>query len=182
MTGLNTDNDTIMSLAAFVTDADLNILDETGYEAIIHHEKEQLDLMGEWCTSHHGQSGLTQACIDSTTTAEEAAEGLLAYIKKFVPERRTALLSGSSVHADKTFLVKQPYKVVTDYLHYRIMDVSSIKEAARRWAPKATLKKIPRKKMLHEARADILESIEEARYYREAFFLRPVSAIELPQE
>ncbi|KAI4922305.1 hypothetical protein J4E90_000734 [Alternaria incomplexa] len=182
MTGLNTDNDTIMSLAAFVTDADLNILDETGYEAIIHHEKEQLDLMGEWCTSHHGQSGLTQACIDSTTTAEEAAEGLLAYIKKFVPERRTALLSGSSVHADKSFLVKQPYKVVTDYLHYRIMDVSSIKEAARRWAPKATLKKIPRKKMLHEARADILESIEEARYYREAFFLRPVSAIESPQE
>ncbi|KAI4692934.1 uncharacterized protein J4E88_001304 [Alternaria novae-zelandiae] len=182
MTGLNTDNDTIMSLAAFVTDADLNILDEIGYEAIIHHEKEQLDLMGEWCTSHHGQSGLTQACIDSTTTAEEAAEGLLAYIKKFVPERRTALLSGSSVHADKSFLVKQPYKVVTDYLHYRIMDVSSIKEAARRWAPKVTLKKIPRKKMLHEARADILESIEEARYYREAFFLRPVSTIESPQE
>ncbi|KAI4927338.1 hypothetical protein J4E85_005848 [Alternaria conjuncta] len=182
MTGLNTDNDTIMSLAAFVTDADLNILDEIGYEAIIHHEKEQLDLMGEWCTSHHGQSGLTQACIDSTTTAEEAAEGLLAYIKKFVPERRTALLSGSSVHADKSFLVKQPYKVVTDYLHYRIMDVSSIKEAARRWAPKATLKKIPRKKMLHEARADILESIEEARYYREAFFLPPVSTKESPQE
>ncbi|KAI4655605.1 hypothetical protein J4E93_000319 [Alternaria ventricosa] len=182
MTGLNTDNDTIMSLAAFVTDADLNILDETGYEAIIHHNKEQLDLMGEWCTSHHGQSGLTQACIDSTTTAEEAAEGLLAYIKKFVPERRTALLSGSSVHADKSFLVKQPYKVVTDYLHYRIMDVSSIKEAARRWAPKDTLKKIPRKKMLHEARADILESIEEARYYREAFFLRPVSTTESLQE
>ncbi|CAN9083462.1 unnamed protein product [Alternaria alternata] len=182
MTGLNTDNDTIMSLAAFVTDADLNILDEAGYEAIIHHEKEQLDRMGEWCTSHHGQSGLTQACIDSATTAEEAAEGLLAYIKRFVPERRTALLSGSSVHADKSFLVKQPYKVVTDYLHYRIMDVSSIKEAARRWAPKDTLKKIPRKKMLHEARADILESIEEARYYREAFFLKPASTIESSKE
>ncbi|RAR16230.1 oligoribonuclease [Stemphylium lycopersici] len=178
MTGLNTEKDTIMSLAAFVTDADLNILDEAGYEAIIHHDKQQLDLMGEWCTSHHGDSGLTQACIDSTTTAEEAAEGLLSYIKQYVPDRRIALLAGNSVHADKSFLVKQPYKVVTDHLHYRIMDVSSIKEAARRWAPKETLKKIPRKQMLHEARADILESIEEARYYREAFFLRPQSAAE----
>ena len=178
MTGLDTANDTIMSLAAFVTDADLNILDEAGYEAIIHHDKEQLDSMGEWCTRHHGQSGLTQACIDSTTTAEEAAEGLLAYIKKYVPEHRTGLLAGNSVHADKAFLVKQPYKVVTDHLHYRILDVSSIKEAARRWAPKSTLEKIPRKQMLHEARADILESIEEARYYREAFFLKPASTAE----
>ncbi|KAI8936999.1 hypothetical protein NX059_006223 [Plenodomus lindquistii] len=165
-----------MSLAVFVTDADLNLLDEEGYEAIIHHSKEQLDRMGEWCVSHHGQSGLTQACIDSTTTAEEAAKGLLAYIKKYVPERRTGLLSGNSVHADKSFLVLPPYKIVTDHLHYRILDVSSIKEAARRWAPKDVLKKIPRKQMLHEARADILESIEEARYYREVFFLNPASA------
>ncbi|KAF2133150.1 oligoribonuclease-like protein [Dothidotthia symphoricarpi CBS 119687] len=172
MTGLDTDNDTIMSLAVFVTDSDLTVLDEEGYEAIIHHTKEELDRMGEWCTRHHGQSGLTQACLDSTTTPEEAAEGLLGYIKKYVPERRTGLLAGNSVHADKSFLVKPPYKIVTDHLHYRIMDVSSIKEAARRWAPKETLKKIPRKKMLHEARADILESIEEARFYREAFFLK----------
>ena len=175
MTGLDTNNDTIMSFAAFVTDADLNILDDTGYEAIIHHDKEQLDRMGEWCTSHHGKSGLTQACIDSTTTADEAAEGLLSYIKKHVPERRTALLAGNSVHADKAFLVKQPYNIVVDHLHYRILDVSSIKEAARRWAPKETLAKIPRKKMLQEARQDILESIEEARYYRQAFFLKPQS-------
>lgn len=178
MTGLDTDNDTIMSLAVFVTDASLNLLDEEGYEAIIHHSKEQLGRMGEWCTSHHGQSGLTKACLNSTTTAEEAAEGLLAYIKKYVPERRTGLLSGNSVHADKSFLVLPPYKIVTDHLHYRILDVSSIKEAARRWAPKDVLKKIPRKQMLHEARADILESIEEARYYREAFFLRSGSAAE----
>jgi oligoribonuclease len=172
MTGLDTENDTIMSLAAFVTDADLNLLDEQGYEAIIHHNNEQLDRMGEWCTKHHGQSGLTQQCLDSTTTAEEAAEGLLQYIKTYVPERRTGLLAGNSVHADKSFLVEQPYKVVTDHLHYRILDVSSIKEAARRWAPKDVLKRIPRKQMLHEARADILESIEEARFYRETFFLK----------
>lgn len=178
MTGLDTDNDTIMSLAVFVTDADLNVLDEDGYEAIVHHSKEQLDKMGEWCVRHHGQSGLTQACLDSSTTAKEAAEGLLAYIKKYVPERRVGLLSGNSVHADKSFLVLPPYKIVTDHLHYRILDVSSIKEAARRWAPKDVLKKIPKKKMLHEARADILESIEEAKYYREVFFLRPTSATE----
>ncbi|CAO2647790.1 Nn.00g087120.m01.CDS01 [Neocucurbitaria sp. VM-36] len=162
-----------MSLAAFVTDADLNILDEEGYEAIIHHSKARLDGMGEWCIKHHGQSGLTQACLDSTTTAEEAAQGLLQYINRFVPQSRTALLAGNSVHADKSFLVRPPYNVVTDHLHYRILDVSSIKEAARRWAPKEVLNKIPRKQMLHEARADILESIEEARYYREAFFLKP---------
>ena len=173
MTGLDTDHDTIMSLAAFVTDADLNILDDEGYEAIIHHSKARLDRMGEWCIRHHGQSGLTQACLDSTTTAEEAAQGLLQYINRFVPESRTALLAGNSVHADKSVLVRPPYKVVTDHLHYRILDVSSIKEAARRWAPKEVLNKIPRKQMLHEARADILESIEEARYYREAFFLKP---------
>lgn len=173
MTGLDTENDTIMSLAAFVTDASMNLLDDNGYEAIIHHSQEQLDRMGEWCTRHHGQSGLTQACLDSSTTAEQAAQGLLAYIKTYVPERRTGLLSGNSVHADKAFLVQQPYKIVTDHLHYRILDVSSIKEAARRWAPKEILNKIPRKQMLHEARADILESIEEARFYRETFFMKP---------
>ncbi|KAF2444922.1 oligoribonuclease-like protein [Karstenula rhodostoma CBS 690.94] len=176
MTGLDPDNETIMSLACFITDHDLNILDEDGYEAIIHHSKKDLDRMGEWCTKHHGDSGLTEACIDSTTTAEQAAENLLQYIKKHVPNARSALLAGNSVHADKSFLVKQPYSVVTDYLHYRILDVSSIKEAARRWAPPEVLKKAPKKKMLHEARADILESIEEAKYYRSAFFIKEHNA------
>lgn len=154
----------------FESDHDLNLLDNTGYEKIIHHSQEELDRMGEWCTKHHGESGLTKACIDSTTTAEEAANGLLQYIKTYVPSARTALLAGNSVHADKSFLVKAPYNVVTDFLHYRILDVSSIKEAARRWASSEILKKAPKKKMLHEARADILESIEEARFYRTAFF------------
>ena len=171
MTGLNTDTDTIMSLACFVTDDQLNILDDTGFEAVIHHSKEQLDRMGEWCTSHHGASGLTQACLDSSTTAEEAAQGLLKYIQKYVSKPRTALLAGNSVHADRAFLVQAPYTKVIDHLHYRILDVSSIKEAARRWAPQDVLQKAPKKKMLHEAREDILESIREARFYRETFFL-----------
>ncbi|KAJ4349853.1 Phosphatidylinositol 3,4,5-trisphosphate-dependent Rac exchanger 2 protein [Didymosphaeria variabile] len=172
MTGLDPDNETIMSLACFVTDHDLNILDEDGYEATIHHSKEDLDRMGGWCTKHHGDSGLTEACISATTTAEQAADGLLQYIKKYVPNARSALLAGNSVHADKSFLVKAPYHIVTDFLHYRILDVSSIKEAARRWAPPEVLEKAPKKKMLHEARADILESIEEAKFYRNAFFVQ----------
>lgn len=172
MTGLDADKETIMSLACFVTDHNLNHLDEDGYEAVIHHSKADLDRMDEWCTKHHGESGLTKACISSTLTAEQAAHGLLQYIKKYVPIARSGLLAGNSVHADKSFLVKAPYNIVTDYLHYRILDVSSIKEAARRWAPPETLKKAPKKKMLHEARADILESIAEAKFYREAFFVK----------
>lgn len=172
MTGLDLDNDTIMSIACFVTDSDLNLLDDEGFEVVVHHSKEKLDKMGEWCTQHHGDSGLTKACLDATTTDSEASEHLLAYIKKYVPQSRHALLAGNSVHADKAFLCKPPYSAVIDHLHYRILDVSSIKEAARRWAPAEDLKKIPRKKMLHEARADILESIEEAKFYRETFFLK----------
>lgn len=172
MTGLDPDRDTIMSVACFVTDHHLRLLDEEGYEVIIHHSKDDLDRMGEWCTQHHGDSGLTQACIESTTTASDAAGGLLRYVEKYVPRPRTGLLAGNSVHADRSFLVKQPYKPVLDYLHYRIFDVSSIKEAARRWAPDM-LQWAPKKEMLHEARADILESIAEARYYRDVFFLAP---------
>lgn len=172
MTGLDYENDTIMSIACFVTDSDLNLLDEEGFEAVIHHSEEDLNKMGEWCTKHHGDSGLTQACINSTTTPEQAAAGLLEYIQTYVPKKRTALLAGNSVHADKAFLIKPPYKAVIDHLHYRILDVSSIKEAARRWAPVEALTKLPKKKMLHEARADILESIAEAKFYRETFFLR----------
>ena len=170
MTSLDPENDTIMSLACFITDHNLNLLDKDGFEATIHHSETELGRMGEWCTKHHGNSGLTQACIESATTAADAAEGLLRYIQMYVPRTRTGLLAGNSVHADKSFLVKYPYSAVTDYLHYRILDVSSIKEAARRWAPPEVLKKIPKKKMLHEARTDILESIEEARFYRDVFF------------
>jgi oligoribonuclease len=172
MTGLDYEKDTIMSLACFITDSDLNLLDEEGFEAVIQHSKADLDKMGEWCTKHHGESGLTQACLTSTTSAPKAAEDLLRYIKQYAPKPRTALLAGNSVHADKAFLIKQPYKPVVDHLHYRILDVSSIKEAAKRWAPVQDLKKVPRKKMLHEARADILESITEAKFYRETFFLK----------
>ncbi|KAK4992464.1 Phosphatidylinositol 3,4,5-trisphosphate-dependent Rac exchanger 2 protein [Elasticomyces elasticus] len=170
MTGLNTSTDTIMSLACFVTDWDLNMLDDTGYEATIHHTQDQLDKMGDWCTSHHGASGLSAACLASDTDAAEAAKGLLEYVQKYAPEPRRALLAGNTVHADKAFLVKPPYEPVIKHLSHRILDVSAIKEAARRWAPQEILKASPQKKGKHEAKADILESIEEAKYYRRVFF------------
>lgn len=172
MTGLDLSKDTIMSLACFITDHELNLLDETGYEAALRHSQEQMGAMGEWCKVHHGKSGLTQACLDSTTTAETAATELLEYIQKYAPERKKALLAGNTVHADKAFLVKEPWTKVMKHLHHRILDVSAIKEAARRWAPVEVLKKSPQKAGKHEAKADILESIEEARYYKRVFFDR----------
>ena len=170
MTGLNTDKDTIMSLACFITDAKLNLLDQQGYEATIKHSQAQMNAMGEWCRDHHGASGLTQACLDSTMTAETAAGELLRYIQKYVPDRRRGLLAGNTVHADKAFLLKEPWTKVIKHLHHRILDVSAIKEAARRWAPDEALKNSPQKAGKHEAKADILESIEEARYYKRVFF------------
>ncbi|CAD0084670.1 unnamed protein product [Aureobasidium vineae] len=170
MTGLDTTKDTIMSLCCFVTDAQLNLLDPNGYEAIIHHSQDQLDAMGEWCTNQHAKTGLTAACLASTTTAEQAAEELLNYVQQYCPDRKKALLAGNTVHADRAFLVLQPYTPVIKWLHHRILDVSAIKEAAKRWAPLPVLKHSPQKAGKHEARADILESIEEARYYQRVFF------------
>ena len=170
MTGLDLENDTIMSLACFITDSQLSLLQPTGYEAVVHHSRAQLDAMGPWCRDHHGASGLTAACLASSTTAEQAARELLEYIRNHVPDRRRALLAGNTVHADKAFLSKDPWTPVVKYLHHRILDVSAIKEAARRWAPEDVLKGSPQKAGKHEAKADILESIEEARYYRKVFF------------
>ena len=170
MTGLDPERESIMSLSCFVTDAQLRILDDQGWDAIIHHDKSRLDQMDEWCTNTHGHTGLTASCIASTTTHEQAANGLLDYVKRLCPGPRRGLLAGNSVHADKAFLNKSPYNRVTDHLSYRILDVSSLKEAAKRWAPDDVLLGVPRKKLLHQAREDILESIEEARYYRDKLF------------
>ena len=167
MTGLDPEKDTIMSLACFITDYDLNLLDENGYEAIITHSQQQMDAMGDWCKQHHGQSGLTAACLDPTQSksAEQASLELIKYIQRLIPDRRKALLAGNTVHADKGFLVKQPYAKVINHLHHRILDVSAIKEDH-------ILSGSPQKAGKHEARADILESIAEAKYYREKFFVK----------
>ena len=172
MTGLDRENDKIMSMCCFITDAQLNILDEDGFETIIHHDQAVLDRMDPWCIKTHGSTGLTEACIASETTPSIAAEGLLAYIKQIVPDQGHGLLAGNSVHCDKEFLSKAPFDVAMKHLHYRILDVSSLKEAALRWAPAGIMANAPRKKGQHQARQDILESIEEAKFYRDTFFGR----------
>lgn len=170
MTGLDPMTDCILQISCFITDYELNLLDEDGWDVIIRQSRAKLDAMDEWCTRTHASTGLTAAVLCSTTTPEMAADGLLRYIQHYVPEARRGLLAGNSVHADRAFLVKPPYEKVMQHLHYRIFDVSSIKEAARRWAPDEVLEQAPRKRGLHEAREDILESIKEARYYKTRFF------------
>ena len=108
--------------------------------------------------------------LESKVTPEQASTSLLSYIRKYIPEPKRALLAGNTVHADKAFLRKEPYRKVHDHLHHRILDVSSLKEAAKRWSSLDVLLGVPEKKLEHKAKEDILESIEEARYYKEAIF------------
>lgn len=176
MTGLDLEKDIIIEVFCIITDRDLNIVDEEGFGTVVHQSKERMDQMDEWCTNTHGETGLTSAVIASTTTAEQAAEDLLAYIKKYIPEPGRGLLAGNSVHADKAFLRLQPWKKVHDYLSYRILDVSTIKMAAKFWSTQEIVEGVPKKKLLHKAKDDILESIAEARYYKEAIFQKPNEA------
>ncbi|KAG7292322.1 hypothetical protein NEMBOFW57_002357 [Staphylotrichum longicolle] len=155
MTGLDPDTDSIIEIYCLITDGQLQLLDEDGWGTVVHQTRERMAMMDEWCTRVHGTTGLTTAVIESTVTPQQAADGLLAYIQH--------------VHADRAFLRKEPYDKVLDHLHYRILDVSSIKEAARRWCPQVATA-VPRKKGLHKAKDDILESIEEAKYYRSTIF------------
>lgn len=119
--------------------------------------------------SNDRQTGLTSRVLASTTNAETAAQLLLEYIKKYIPQPKTALLAGNSVHVDKEFLAREMPGVI-EHLHYRILDVSSIKEAARRWCLTDDLGVVPEKKGMHEARMDILESIEEAQFWKGRLF------------
>jgi len=170
MTGLDVDNDVIIEIFCLITNGNLEVIDEKGWGAVIRQSKETMDKMDEWCTITHRKSGLTAAVLLSNTSPDEAANSLLEYIQKHLPEKGRGLLAGNSVHADKAFLRKQPYAKVMEHLSYRILDVSSIKEAAKRWSSLDVLVGAPKKKGLHQAKEDILESIEEARYYKEAIF------------
>ncbi|RYP72743.1 hypothetical protein DL770_007920 [Monosporascus sp. CRB-9-2] len=169
MTGLNPDTDEIIEIFCVITTGTLEVIDGNGWGTVVHQSKDRMDMMDEWCTRTHAKSGLTDAVLTSKVTPEQAADELLAYIKKHVPEPG-ALLAGNSVHADRAFLRKEPYKKVIDYLHHRILDVSSLKEAARRWCPREVMENAPRKQGLHQAKNDILESIAEARYYKDIIF------------
>ncbi|EMD33121.1 hypothetical protein CERSUDRAFT_87446 [Gelatoporia subvermispora B] len=125
MTGLNPETDKILEIAVLITNGNLELVDN-GLEFIIRTEKEALDRMDEWCTSQHGKSGLTQACLTSSHTTDEVAQEVLSYIKKWIPQERTGVLAGNTVHMDKAFLEKEMPEIVK-WLHYRLVDVSSIK-------------------------------------------------------
>ncbi|WYZ42781.1 hypothetical protein EsH8_VI_000480 [Colletotrichum jinshuiense] len=170
MTGLDPDKEEIIEIFCIITTGNLEVIDPEGWGCVVHQTGERMAQMDDWCTKTHRDSGLTAAVIESTTTPEQAADELLAYIKRHIPDQKKALLAGNSVHADRSFLNKPPYRKVIDHLHHRILDVSSMKEAARRWCPPQVVEKAPAKQGLHQAKEDILESIEEAKYYKEAIF------------
>ncbi|KAL1874396.1 hypothetical protein VTK73DRAFT_369 [Phialemonium thermophilum] len=169
MTGLDPDEDDIIEIFCLITNGDLELADESGWGAVVHQPRERMERMNDWCKRVHGESGLTESVIQSRVVAKTAAEDLLAYIQQYVPKPRVAVLAGNSVHMDRAFLRREPYRKVIEHLHYRILDVSSLKEATRRWRPDVA-ERTPQKKGLHEAKQDILESIEEARFYKEAIF------------
>lgn len=169
MTGLDPTCDVILQIVCFITDSTLTLLDPTGLELVIHHPASTLSAMGPWCQRTHSSTGLTARVLASTLTPTDAAEQLLSYIQTHVSEPRLALLAGNTIHTDRAFLAKMCPKVI-GYLHYRLMDVSTIKECVRRWGCKQLRSNVPQKKGLHEARQDVLESIEEMRYYKEVLF------------
>ncbi|ARF55437.1 oligoribonuclease [Streptomyces gilvosporeus] len=167
MTGLSLANDALIEVAALVTDSELNVLGE-GVDVVIRPPAEALTTMPEVVRVMHTTSGLL-AELDSGTTLEEAERQVLEYIKQHVPEPGKAPLCGNSVGTDRGFLLRD-MPTLEDYLHYRIVDVSSVKELARRWYPKVYFNS-PDKSGNHRALADIRESIAELRYYREALFV-----------
>ncbi|WP_304356645.1 oligoribonuclease [Brevibacterium sandarakinum] len=166
MTGLDEVRDELIEVAAVVTDFDLNPLDE-GIDIVIRPSAAALENMNDFVTQMHTSSGLITE-LDAGTTVAEAQTQVLEYIKKHVPESGKAPLGGNSVGTDKVFLNKQMPELV-DHLHYRIIDVSSIKELSKQWFPRAYFQS-PEKHGGHRALGDILDSIIELQYYRRAVF------------
>jgi len=169
MTGLNARTDHIMEMACLITDGQLNIIAEAD-DLVVHQPDSVLESMNDWCKEHHGQSGLTQACRDSKVSLEEVQQIMLAFVQKYT-EPGVAILSGNTVHADKAFLQAYMPRFM-GHLHYRIIDVSTVKELCRRWYPE-TFTKAPLKKEAHRALDDIKESIEELKFYRQHIFIAP---------
>jgi oligoribonuclease len=168
MTGLDLRSDRLIEIAALVTDADLNILGE-GIDLVIHTDDEALDSMIEVVARMHSRSGLTEEVRTSTIDVAAAQEMVLDYIRSHVPSPKTAPLCGNSIATDRGFLARDMPEL-DEFLHYRMIDVSSIKELCRRWYPRIYYGQ-PEKGLAHRALADIQESIRELRYYRRTAFV-----------
>jgi oligoribonuclease len=166
MTGLDVEIDELVEVAVVITDFDLNIIDP-GFDIVIKPSQAAMDNMGEFVTSMHTESGLLEAIPDGVSLAE-AESAVLDYIRKFVPGEKQAPLAGNTIGTDRTFIARYMPQV-DGHLHYRSVDVSSIKELSRRWFPRVYFH-APEKHGGHRALADILESIRELEYYRRAVF------------
>jgi oligoribonuclease len=167
MTGLDLARDALVEIACVVTDGQLNVVDD-GIDVIIKPPAEALDHMPEVVREMHTSSGLL-AELPSGVTLAEAQDAVLDYVRQHVREPRKVPLCGNSIATDRSFLARDMPEL-DEFLHYRMVDVSSIKELARRWYPRAYFASPP-KHGGHRALADILESIRELRYYREAVFV-----------
>ncbi|BBF85601.1 3'-to-5' oligoribonuclease [Aquitalea magnusonii] len=164
MTGLNPETDRIIEVAMIATDSQLNILAQSPV-LVIHQPDSVLDAMDDWNKNTHGKSGLIDKVKASTLTEAEAEATLLAFMAEHVPARTTPMC-GNTIHQDRRFMVRWMPQL-EEYFHYRNLDVSTLKELCKRWKPEVARGVVKRGK--HEALADIEESIEELKYYREHF-------------
>ncbi|MEU5762334.1 oligoribonuclease [Nocardia sp. NPDC047648] len=170
MTGLRLDSDKLIEVAALVTDSDLNILGE-GVDIVIHADDDALAAMPAVVADMHARSGLTEEVRRSTVPLEEAEQRVLDYIRQYIPTPRTVPLAGNSIATDRGFIARD-MPLLDAHLHYRMVDVSSIKELCRRWYPRIYFGQ-PEKGLSHRALADIQESIRELEYYRRTAFVAP---------
>ncbi len=168
MTGLDLRSDALIEIAALVTDADLVPYGE-GVDVVIHADDEALDAMPDVVRDMHAKSGLTEEVRASTVSMAEAEKLVLDYIRAHVPEGRSAPLCGNSIATDRGFLARDMPEL-DGFLHYRMVDVSSIKELCRRWYPRIYYAQ-PEKGLAHRALADVRESIRELEYYRRTAFV-----------
>jgi len=169
MTGLEPDKDFLLEIACIVTESDLTPIGQ-GVEICIHQSDGVLEKMGDWCKKHHGESGLTENCRKSFFSVADAENLVLEYVEPITIAKK-CVLAGNTVWMDRIFLDRFMPKFV-GHLHYRIIDVSTIKELCRRWNPKI-FKNAPEKKLSHRALDDIKESIGELKFYRENFMNIP---------
>jgi oligoribonuclease len=167
MTGLSTDSDHIIEIASVITDSQLNVVGQ-GPVLAVHQPDAVMAAMDEWNTRTHGESGLTQRVRESTLSAADAERETLAFIHQYVPKNKSPLC-GSSICQDRRFLAREMPQLEA-YVHYRNLDVSSVKELVKRWKPELCAGFV--KKNTHKALDDIIESIEELRYYREHFIVK----------